>query len=108
MINLEQLQQVDLRIGIVTAAERIDGSEKLLKLKIDVGEPELRQILSGIAKWYAPEDMVGKRVVVVVNLEPRAMMGLESDGMLLAAHGADGEAVLLTVEKETPAGARIT
>ena len=108
MINIDELQKVDLRVGIVTAAERVDGSEKLLKLMVDLGEPALRQILSGVAKWYAPEDMVGKRIVVVANLEPRMMMGMESNGMLLAAHGADGEAVLLTSMGDVPSGARIT
>ena len=87
----------------------MEGSEKLLKLKVDVGEEAgPRQILSGIAKWYAPEDMVGKQVVVSANLEPRSMMGFESQGMLLAAHGEDGSAVLLTATGEVPPGAKIT
>jgi methionine--tRNA ligase beta chain len=109
MINLEVLQRVDLCVGTVVEAERVEGSEKLLKLKIDLAEEAgPRQILSGIAKWYAPEDMVGKQVVVVANLEPRMMMGLESQGMLLAAHGEDGSAVLLTAIGDVPKGAKIT
>jgi methionine--tRNA ligase beta chain len=109
MINLDELQKIDLRVGTVTDAERVEGSEKLLKLKVDVGDDGgPRQILSGVAKWYAPEDMVGKQVVVVLNLEPRTMMGLESQGMLLAARGEDGSAVLLTPMGGVPKGSKIT
>ena len=108
-MTIDELQKVDLRVGTVTAAERVKGSEKLLKLTVDLGEESVtRQILSGIAKWYAPEEMVGKRVVVVANLEPRMMMGFESNGMLLAAHGEDGSAGLLTSDKEVSAGAQVT
>jgi len=106
---MDEFQKVDLRVGTVLEAERVDGSEKLLKLKVDLGEEAgPRQILSGIAKWYAPEDMAGKQVVVVANLEPRMMMGFESNGMLLAAHGTDGSAVLLTALSEVPGGAKVT
>jgi len=108
MINLDDLQKVELRVGKVLTAERVEGSEKLLKLSVDLGEGAPRQILSGVAKWYAPEDVVGKQVVVAANLEPRMMMGLESQGMLMAAHGADGEAVLLTAMADVPGGAQIT
>lgn len=97
-MTLDEFQKADLRVGRILAAERIDGSEKLLKISVDIGEP--RQIISGIAKHYSPEDLVGKDVVVIANLEPRIMMGLESQGMLLAAHGEGGEPVLLL-----PAGA---
>ena len=108
MISIDDLQKVDLRVGKILTAERIEGSEKLLKLSVDLGEEAPRQILSGIAKWYSPEDVVGKQVVVVVNLEPRQMMGLTSQGMLLAGHGEDGAAVLLTAMGEVPGGAKIT
>jgi methionyl-tRNA synthetase len=109
MINLEQLRQIDLRVGRVIAAERVEGSEKLLKLQVDLGEEAgPRQILSGVAKWYAPEDMVGVQVVAVANLEPRMIMGLESQGMLLAANREDGAAVLLTALSDVPAGSKIT
>ena len=93
-------------MGKVLSAERVEGSEKLLKVQVDVGEP--RQIVSGIAKAYAPEDLVGKEVIVVTNLDPRTMMGLESRGMLLAAHGEDGEPVVLTVERSVPPGSKIS
>ncbi len=106
-MTIDEFQKVDLRVGKIVSAERVEGSEKLLKFEIDFGE-EKRQILSGIAKAYAPEALVGKEVVVVVNLEPRSMMGFESQGMVLAAHGENGEPVVLSVERDVPAGSRIT
>ena len=86
----------------------MEGSEKLLKLQINIGEEASRQILSGIAKHYAPEDLVGKRVVIIANLEPRMLMGHESRGMLLAAHGADEAPVLLLPAGDVPPGAKIS
>src|SRR5258708_7081808 len=106
-MTLEEFQKADLRVARIVQAERVEGSEKLLKLQLDTGpldEARGRQIVSGIAKQYAPEDLVGKQVVVIANLEPRTMMGFESRGMLLAAHGEQGEPVILTVEKEVPNG----
>ena len=105
-MNLEEFQKADLRIGKVILADRVEGSDKLLKLQVDIGEP--RQILSGIAKWYAPEDLIGKQVVVIANLEPRMMMGMESQGMILAAHGEEGEPVILIPAHEVPTGGKIT
>ncbi len=128
-MTIDEFQKVDLRVGKIISAERVEGSEKLLKLQVDIGEkksllpgadeeispdgngeeiPTTRQILSGIAKAYAPEDMIGKEVVVIVNLEPRMMMGMESQGMLLAAHGENGEPVLLGVEREVSPGSKIS
>ncbi len=105
-MTIDEFQKMDLRAGKVIAAERVEGSEKLLKLSIDIGEP--RQILSGIAKAYAPEDLVGRTVVIIANLDPRMMMGMESQGMVLAAHGEQGEPVVLTVAGDVPPGAKIT
>jgi methionyl-tRNA synthetase len=105
-MTIDEFQANDLRVGTVTHAERVEGSEKLLKLQIDLGES--RQILSGIAKAYAPEDLVGKQVVVIANLEPRMMMGMESQGMLLAAHGVDGKPVLVMPKEPVPPGAKIS
>jgi len=105
-MTLEEFQKADLRVGKVLAAERVDGSEKLLKLSVDIGEP--RQIVSGIAKHYAPEDLVGKDVIVIANLDARTMMGLESQGMLLAAHGDNGEPVLLLPSGAVPPGSKIS
>lgn len=105
MISIEEFQKADLRIGIVRQAEAVEGSEKLLCLRVLVGEEE-RQILAGIARSYRPEDLVGRLVVVIVNLEPRALMGRESQGMLLAADTPDGPS-LLRPDREAPAGSRI-
>lgn len=105
-MTIDEFQKMDLRVGKVLSAERVEGSEKLLKLSVDIGEP--RQILSGIAKSYAPEDLVGREVIIIANLEPRMMMGMESQGMILAAHGEQGEPVMLAVEREVPPGAKIT
>jgi methionine--tRNA ligase beta chain len=106
MITFEEFKKVDLRIGKIIKAENVEKSKKLLKLQIDIGEEE-RQILSGIAEFYNPEDLVSKEVVVVVNLEPRKMMGLESQGMLLAA-GSEEKPVILNPEEEVGAGSKIT
>ncbi len=105
-MTIDEFQEIDLRVGKIVAAERIENSEKLLKLSVDIGEP--RQIIAGIAKSYAPEDLVGREIVIVANLEPRTLMGLESQGMILAAHGENGEPIVLSVEREVSAGAKIS
>ncbi len=105
-MTIDEFNAMDLRAGRVMSAERVEGSEKLLKLMVDIGEP--RQILSGIGKVYAPEEVVGKSVVVIANLEPRMLMGQESTGMLLAAHGEGGEPVLLLPDRDVPPGAKIS
>ena len=107
-MTIDEFQQSDLRVGKIVSAERVEGSEKLLKLRVDIAEPEPRQILSGIAKAYAPEDIVGKSVVIIANLEPRTIMGMESKGMLLAAHGEDGSPVLVLPASDVPPGAKIS
>jgi len=113
MISFEEFQKIDLRIGKIIKAEKVDGSEKLLKLEINLGQDpstgsgqEIRQIIAGIAKFYKPEDLVGKEIVVVTNLEPKKLMGLESQGMLLAAD-RNGEPIILIPEKEVPPGTKI-
>ena len=88
-ITIEQLSKIELRIGTVREAEQVEGSEKLLKLQVDFGS-ETRQIVSGIAKAYDPEMIIGKQAVFVTNLPPRTIMGLESNGMILAADGVEG------------------
>lgn len=106
MISIDDFAKVELRVGTVLEAEEVEGSEKLIKLKVDLGEEEPRQILAGVKEWYQPEDFIGKQVVVVANLEPRKMMGLESHGMMLAADCADGP-VFLTAPKEIKPGTKI-
>ena len=95
-ISIEDFAKVDLRTGVVTAAEKVEGADKLLKLELEVGG-EARQIVAGIAEHYAPEDLVGKTIVVVANLEPAVIRGVESNGMLLAASSV-GSVVVVTVD----------
>ena len=83
---------MELRVGQVLAADRIEGADKLLKLSVDLGEAEPRQVLAGIAMHYAPETLIGRKIVVCSNLKPRKMRGLESQGMILAASVGDDEA----------------
>ena len=105
MINYEQFQQTELRAATILATERIEGSGKLLRLRVSLGEEE-RQILAGIGKRYTPEELIGRQIIIVANLEPRILMGLESKGMLLAADSPDGP-VLLMPDREVPSGAKI-
>jgi methionyl-tRNA synthetase len=106
-IGIEDFAKVELRVGLVKSAERIQGADKLLKLLVDIGD-EVRQVLAGIAMGYTPEELVGRKVVVVTNLAPRKMRGLESNGMLLAAAaGADGKPVLCTFAEDIPVGSKV-
>lgn len=98
MISFEDFKKVELRVGEIKTAEPVEGSEKLLKLAVDFGEENPRQILSGIAKWYSPEILIGKKFIFAANLEPRQMMGMESQGMILAGDGENGPVMI------TPAG----
>ena len=104
-INFEEFKKIHLRIVKIVSAEKIEGSEKLLKLEVDLGDEE-RQIIAGIGKFYQPEELIGREIVVIINLEPRTLMDLESQGMLLAAND-EGEPVLLKPDKEVPAGTEI-
>lgn len=112
MIPFSDFEKVELRIARILSAERVEGSEKLLKLQLDAGdkneagEPVSRQILAGIGKVYAPENIVGKEITIVANLEPRKLMGQESNGMLLAASDESGPVILMP-ERETPPGSAI-
>ncbi|MEW6510268.1 MAG: methionine--tRNA ligase [Bacteroidota bacterium] len=105
-IGIEDFQRVDLRVARVLQAERVPKSDKLLKLQVDVGG-EQRQILAGIARQYAPEEMVGKSVVIVFNLLPARLMGEESQGMLLAASDGSGKLVLIAPSGEVASGAAV-
>ncbi len=98
---------MDLRVAEVISAEKLEDSDKLIKLDVNLGQ-ETRQIVAGIAKKYAAEELIGKKIVIVYNLEPRTLRGVESQGMLLAAHDSDGNPVLLVPEKEVPAGIKVT
>ncbi|MFI5174575.1 MAG: methionine--tRNA ligase [Terriglobia bacterium] len=107
LISIEDFGKVDLRVGTVLTAERIPKADKLLKLTVDIGH-EVRQVLAGIALYYAPESLIGLKVVVVTNLAPRKMRGLDSNGMIVAASvGPEGRPVLATFKEEVPNGARL-
>lgn len=105
MINFEEFQKIDLRVAEIIKAEKVEGSEKLLKLQIDLGE-EKRQIVSGIGKFYNTKDLIGTKIVVAVNLEPRALFGLESQGMLLAADD-NGRPAILRPDGNVFSGAKV-
>jgi len=107
MINFDHFSAMELRVATVTSAERVEGSDKLLKLQLDLGELGPRQIVAGVGKAYEPEVLVNTQIIIVANLEPRSLMGLESNGMLLAARDADGVPVLLRPERTVPPGSKI-
>ncbi len=105
LISIEDFAKVQLKIGRVVSAERVERSDKLIRVKVDIGEE--RQIVAGIGKVYEPEYLVGKEIVVVANLRPAKLMGVESRGMLLAATGEDGQPSLLILDREVKPGARV-
>jgi methionyl-tRNA synthetase len=105
LIGIEDFMKVDLRVGKIIMAERVEKSEKLIKLKVDLGT-ETRQVVAGIGKSYSPEELMGKSIVIVANLKPAKLMGIESRGMLLAASSGDLLAVA-TFDRETRPGSRV-
>jgi methionyl-tRNA synthetase len=106
-ICIEDFVKIDLRVAQIVVAERIPKADKLLRLEVDLGY-ERRQILSGIAEWYTPEELIGRRIVVITNLAPRKMRGLDSHGMLLAASaGENGKPILATFTEDIPLGSRL-
>jgi methionyl-tRNA synthetase len=108
VITIDDFVKVELRAATVLEAEKVPKADKLLRLIVDLGEAQPRQILAGIAQHYAPEDVVGRKIIVVANLAPRKLRGLESNGMLLAASvGEDGRPVLATFGEDVPNGARL-
>lgn len=109
-IAYDDFAKIDLRVATVVEAAPHPNADKLLVLTVDLGT-ERRQLIAGIRAYYAPEMLVGRQVIVVANLEPRKMRGLESNGMVLAASAGEGEArnvILLGVEKPTPPGSTIS
>jgi methionyl-tRNA synthetase len=107
-IEIDDFAKVDLRVGQVLSAERVPKADKLLLMKIDIGEEQPRQILAGIAQYYEPEKLIGRKVVIVANLKPRKLRGLESQGMVVAAsYGEEGRPVIATFTEDVPNGARL-
>ena len=105
-ISFEEFKRLDLRVGKILKVEKIKGTRKLYLLEVDLGS-EKRQLVAGLAEYYTPEELLGKEIVVVANLEPKKIRGYWSQGMLLAAD-VDGKPVILVPEKEVPPGSKIT
>ncbi len=105
LIAIDDFAKVDLRVARVVSAEKVEGADKLLKLQIEVGDVR-RQIVAGVAEYYTPEEITGKRIIVVANLQPATIRGIESNGMLLAAKQKK-ELKLVTVEGDFPTGAKV-
>ncbi len=106
-ITIDDFAKVDLRVGVVRSAVPVKGADKLLHLAVDIGEPQPRSIVAGIAKAYRPETLVGRKVVIVANLQPRKLRGIESRGMIVAASLEGGDPVLAGFLEDVPAGARL-
>jgi methionyl-tRNA synthetase len=97
---------MDLRVAVIRSAEAVPKAKKLLKLQVDIGEPRPRQVVAGIAEVFAPEDLVGRQVIFLANLEPATIRGITSEGMILAA----GDPVVLglsAVDRELPPGTKV-
>ena len=105
-ITIDDFSKVDLRVALVKSAEKVKKAKKLLCLQLDDGMGG-RQVVSGIAQWYAPEDLVGKKVIIVANLKPATLCGVESQGMICAADAPDGSAKVIFPDQSLPCGAKI-
>ena len=107
-ITIEEFSKIDLRVGVVKEAEKIPGTRKLLRLIVDLGELGKRQLIAGLGDVYSPEELLGKRIVVVANLKPKVIRGYLSEGMLLAAGCGKGETPrILTVDGEVKPGSKV-
>jgi methionine--tRNA ligase beta chain len=105
-ITFDEFQKLDLRIGKVAEASQIPGSRNLVKLVVNFGTEE-RQAVAGLLRWYSPEELVGKKCVFLLNLQRRVLMGVESQCMILAAEGSEGDVVVLQPEKDVAEGSKI-
>jgi len=107
MINLEDFKKCDIRVATIISVDEIEGADKLYKLVVNCGDEEPRQIVSGIKEFFEPDDLVGKQILIIANLEPRKLRGVESNGMILAAKDGDTFA-LIVPEREIKPGSSIT
>jgi len=105
MINYEDFNKLDVRIGTILEAEKVEGADKLLKLLVDIGG-EKRTLVAGIAETYTPEEIIGKQIPILTNLEPKKFRGIESQGMILAVD-IEGKATLIHPDKKVPNGSRV-
>ncbi len=106
LMSIDEFARIDLRVAKVLEAERVPDTDRLVKLQVDIGR-EKRQLVAGIAEAYEPEALVGKTIIVVANLQPARLRGVESQGMLLAASPEGGKPILATFETEVPPGAKV-
>lgn len=106
MISIDEFAKMDIRVAEILEAERIEGSNKLLKLQVALGE-ERRQLVAGIGKHYQPDELPGKKILMIANLEPARIFGVESNGMILAASNEEGDLTLTTIEKDICSGSRV-
>ena len=106
IITIKEFQRMDIRVGRVLKAERVPETKKLIVLEIDIGEEKPRRMVAGIAEYYRAEELVGKNLVVLANLEPKKIRGIISNGMILAAD-VNGRPYILTVEDEVPPGSPV-
>ncbi len=106
MISFNEFQKTELKVAKITKAEDIEGKDKLVKLEIDLGEETPRTLVAGLKPAYSAEELVGKTIVVVANLEPAKIAGIESNGMLLAADSENG-VVLLTLDRDIAVGSSV-
>jgi len=105
-ISFQEFQRLDIRIGLVVNASRVEGTENLIKMDVDLGG-EKRQAVAGLAKWYKPEQLVGKKYIFVANLKPARLRGVESNCMILAADNNKGKVVLLVPEADIEIGSKV-
>ncbi len=106
-IDIDSFKKIDLKVGKIIAAENVEKSNKLIKIKVSLGDGE-KTILSGIRNQYTAEELLGKKIIIIDNLKPAKLMGLESQGMLLAAQDKGGKLALLTVDKDIEEGSSIS
>ena len=104
-ITFDEFKRMNLRVGQITKAERVEGTQKLVKVEVDIGT-EKRQIVAGVAEAYPPETLIGKKIIVVANLKPARIRGVESQGMLLAADVGD-RPIIPFFEEDVPAGTKV-
>jgi len=106
VVPLTEFQRLELRVCKVKAAERIASSKKLVKLKVDIGNNETREVVAGVAEYYGPEDLKDKNLILVVNLEPKKVMGVQSQGMILAAD-VNGRPYVIFPDPSIPSGSKV-
>ena len=106
-ITIDDFAKINLRVGKVASAEKVEKADKLLKLGVDLGEGRIRTVVSGIAKWYAPDEMVGKEIILVANLKPCKLRGIMSEGMILCASDEDGNLAIVSPSKPMKAGSEV-